>query len=193
MIIDFESGALGVVETSFVSTSSPFALEVYGAEGAILVGGPDDGVWRSVDGAAPTRFSEEPVDCLRWSDGSLWACRAFVPGGALLLRSDGEAPFVTALSAADVGGPPPRCPAGTLSHDVCPGRWSVVRRSLVPPTPLDASTDRGAVIAPTPPSDCGCHAGSAPGGPGVALMGLLLSASRRRRRPLRRASPAASS
>lgn len=45
VIIDFESGALGVVETSFVSTSSPFALEVYGAEGAILVGGPDDGVW----------------------------------------------------------------------------------------------------------------------------------------------------
>lgn len=44
-IIEFESGALGVVETSFVSTFSPFALEVYGTEGAILVGGPDEGVW----------------------------------------------------------------------------------------------------------------------------------------------------
>lgn len=44
-VIEFESGALGVVETSFVSTHSPFALEVYGTEGAILVGGPDDGVW----------------------------------------------------------------------------------------------------------------------------------------------------
>lgn len=44
-IIEFESGALGVVESSFVSTHSPFALEVYGTEGAILVGGPDDGVW----------------------------------------------------------------------------------------------------------------------------------------------------
>jgi MYXO-CTERM domain-containing protein len=156
-------------------------------------GGPDDGVWRSVDGAAPTRFSDEPVDCLRWSDGSLWACRAFVPGGPLLLRSDGEASFVTALSAADVGGPPPRCPAGTLSHDVCPGRWSVVRRSLVPPTLFDASTDRGAVIAPAPPADCGCRAGSAPRAPGVALVGLALALSRRWRRPLRRPAPAARS
>ncbi len=45
VIIEFESGVLGVVESSFVSTYSPFALEVYGTEGAILVGGPDDGVW----------------------------------------------------------------------------------------------------------------------------------------------------
>lgn len=44
-IIEFESGVLGVVETSFVSTFSPFAMEVYGTEGAILVGGPDEGVW----------------------------------------------------------------------------------------------------------------------------------------------------
>jgi len=44
-IIEFESGAVGVVETSFVSTHSPFALEIYGTEGAILVGGPDEGVW----------------------------------------------------------------------------------------------------------------------------------------------------
>jgi len=43
VIIEFESGVLGVVESSFVSTYSPFALEVYGTEGAILVGGPDDG------------------------------------------------------------------------------------------------------------------------------------------------------
>ncbi|MDB4929188.1 MAG: BNR/Asp-box repeat domain protein, partial [Myxococcaceae bacterium] len=66
---------------------------------SVWAGGPDDGVWRSVDGAAPARLSDEPVDCLRWSAGSLWACRAFVPGGPLLLRSDGAAPFVTALAA----------------------------------------------------------------------------------------------
>ena len=151
---------------------------------SVWAGGPDDGVWRSVDGAAPTRFSAEPVDCLRWSDGALWACRVFVPNGPLLLRSDGEAPFVTALAVADIGPPPARCPAGTPAHDVCPGRWGVVRRALVPPTLLDASTDRGAVIAPPPPpSDCGCHAGSASGPPGVALAGLAraLSGSRRRR------------
>ena len=149
-------------------------------------GGPEDGVWRSVDGAAPTRFSAEPVDCLRWSDGSLWACRTFVPGGALVLRSDGEAPFVTALSSAEVGGPPTRCPARTLLRDVCPGRWSVVRRTLVPSTLLDASTDRGGVIAPAPPATCGCRAGSPAGSPGVGLVALALAALGRSRRGLRR-------
>lgn len=44
-ILEFESGGLGVVETSFVSTNSPFSLEVYGTEGALMVGGPDNGVW----------------------------------------------------------------------------------------------------------------------------------------------------
>jgi hypothetical protein len=154
---------------------------------SVWAGGPDDGVWRSLDGAAPARSSDESVDCLRFSAGALWACRVFAPGGPLLLRSDGAAPFVTALAASDVGGPPPRCPAGTAAHDLCPGRWSVVRRSLALPGVLDASTDRGAVVAPaTAPADCGCHAAT----PGRSLLGRLAGAlaafgvalSRRRRR-----------
>src|SRR5690606_9081558 len=44
-ILEFETGGLGIVETSFVSTNSPFFLEVHGTEGALMVGGPDNGVW----------------------------------------------------------------------------------------------------------------------------------------------------
>ncbi len=40
-LIEFQSKAIAVVETSFVSTHSPGMLELYGTEGALLVGGPD--------------------------------------------------------------------------------------------------------------------------------------------------------
>jgi predicted dehydrogenase len=40
-LIEFESKAVAVVETSFVSTHSPGMLELYGTEGALLIGGPD--------------------------------------------------------------------------------------------------------------------------------------------------------
>lgn len=44
-IIEFESGAMGVAETSFVSVASPQTLELHGTEGAIIIGGPNQGVW----------------------------------------------------------------------------------------------------------------------------------------------------
>ena len=43
-VIEFASGAVAVVETAFVSTHSPGCLELYGTEGALLIGGPDGGV-----------------------------------------------------------------------------------------------------------------------------------------------------
>jgi MYXO-CTERM domain-containing protein len=184
----FRSDDGGDTLTEVLRTRGPmrgFAISDDGR--SVWAGGPDDGVWRSVDGAAPARLSDEPVDCLRWSAGSLWACRVFEPGGPLLLRSDGASPFVTALAAGDINGPPARCPAGTPNRDICPGRWSVVRRSLVPPGALDASTDRGAVVSPAaPPGDCGCHTAGAGGGPrgrlaaGLAALGAALSRRRRR-------------
>lgn len=153
----------------------------------VWAGGPADGVWRVADGAAPERLSTEPVECLRWSDGALWACRTFERGGPLLLRGDGDAPFVTGLAASAIGGPPTRCPAGTLMRDVCPARWGVVRATLNTPAVMDASTDRGpAVDVPPPGEDCGCRAGPAAraragwGALGAALLGR--SRQRRRRR-----------
>ena len=43
-VIEFQSKAMAVVETSFVSHRSPFSLELYGTEGSLFVGGPDDEV-----------------------------------------------------------------------------------------------------------------------------------------------------
>ncbi|WP_082235695.1 Gfo/Idh/MocA family protein [Halobacillus massiliensis] len=37
VIVDYESGPLGILETSFVSAGSPFQLELYGTEGSLLV------------------------------------------------------------------------------------------------------------------------------------------------------------
>lgn len=42
--IEFASKALGVSETSFVSTHSPFSLELSGTEGSLLAGGPENKV-----------------------------------------------------------------------------------------------------------------------------------------------------
>ena len=41
-LIEFESGCIGVSETSFMSTHSPFSLELSGTEGGLFAGGPDE-------------------------------------------------------------------------------------------------------------------------------------------------------
>ncbi len=41
-LIEYESGCIGVSETSFMSTNSPFSLELSGTEGSLFIGGPDE-------------------------------------------------------------------------------------------------------------------------------------------------------
>ncbi len=41
-VIEFENKAIGVCETRFMSTYSPFSLELSGTEGSIFVGGPEE-------------------------------------------------------------------------------------------------------------------------------------------------------
>lgn len=43
-VIEFDKGLIGVSETSFVSTFSPFSIELTGTEGSLVVGGPDETV-----------------------------------------------------------------------------------------------------------------------------------------------------
>lgn len=43
-VIEFENKAVAIVETGFVTPHSPFSLELYGTEGSLLVGGPDNKV-----------------------------------------------------------------------------------------------------------------------------------------------------
>ena len=40
-MIEFESKGIAIAETSFVSASSPYMLELYGTEGSLLIGGPN--------------------------------------------------------------------------------------------------------------------------------------------------------
>jgi len=44
VIVDFESRAMAIVETGFVTGHSPFTLELYGTEGTLLIGGTNHGV-----------------------------------------------------------------------------------------------------------------------------------------------------
>jgi scyllo-inositol 2-dehydrogenase (NAD+) len=37
VLVEYESGALGTLETGFLSQSSPFQLELYGTKGALLI------------------------------------------------------------------------------------------------------------------------------------------------------------
>ena len=151
----------------------------------VWAGGPEDGVWTSRDGATMSQLGTDPVECLRYAGGALWACRTFVPGGALLLRGDGAGPFATALSVADIGGPPSRCVAGTAMHDLCPGRWNGVLRTLLPADGRDASApaDARPTAPPATPGGCGCatRTGSVDGAP-VAFLALMAVSRRRRRR-----------
>lgn len=43
-VIEFEGGVIGVSETSFMSTFSPFTFELSGTEGCLIAGGPDENV-----------------------------------------------------------------------------------------------------------------------------------------------------
>jgi predicted dehydrogenase len=43
-VIEFENKAIAVVETGFVSTYSPYSLEIYGTKGSIFIGGPENKV-----------------------------------------------------------------------------------------------------------------------------------------------------
>lgn len=77
-VIEFENGCLGVSETSFLSTFSPFSLELSGTEGTLVVGGPNEkdvrirsnkleGQWKTI-----TELPEPLPNPLRmWVDGVL--------------------------------------------------------------------------------------------------------------------------
>jgi 1,5-anhydro-D-fructose reductase (1,5-anhydro-D-mannitol-forming) len=52
-VIEFENKAIAIVETGFVSTNSPFVMELYGTEGSLFIGGPDNTVKISSKKYAP--------------------------------------------------------------------------------------------------------------------------------------------
>ncbi|HUT32885.1 MAG TPA: Gfo/Idh/MocA family oxidoreductase [Planctomycetota bacterium] len=79
-LIEFESKAIAVVETSFVSSHSPGMLELYGTEGSLLIGGPEgrvqlrsNKVASSVPGwVAPAELPKPlPAPLRQWVSGIL--------------------------------------------------------------------------------------------------------------------------
>lgn len=77
-VIEFENKCIGVSETSFVSTHSPFSLELSGTEGSLVVGGPDEKVrirsnkLESKEWVTPDSLPEALPNPLRmWVDGIL--------------------------------------------------------------------------------------------------------------------------
>jgi predicted dehydrogenase len=43
-VIEFKNKAVAIAETGFVTPVSPFSLEIYGTEGSLFIGGPDNKV-----------------------------------------------------------------------------------------------------------------------------------------------------
>lgn len=78
-VIEFESGCIGVSETSFMSTYNPFMLELSGSEGTLLVGGPDEhrvqirsNKLATKEWTTPEELPEELPSTVRmWVDGIL--------------------------------------------------------------------------------------------------------------------------
>ncbi|TDQ36755.1 Gfo/Idh/MocA family protein [Aureibacillus halotolerans] len=72
--LDYGNGAIGILETGFVSYGSPFSLELYGTEGALLIrdgdiklisAGKTNGEWASVTNDLPQK-GRMPIE--QWVD-----------------------------------------------------------------------------------------------------------------------------
>jgi 1,5-anhydro-D-fructose reductase (1,5-anhydro-D-mannitol-forming) len=77
-VIEFENKAIAISETGFVSTNSPFSLELYGTEGSLLIGGPENKIMlnstkvnKELQGwITPSSLPKELPSALRqWVDG----------------------------------------------------------------------------------------------------------------------------
>lgn len=177
------------------TTTGPMLGFAVRGDGVVFYGGPDDGLWRG----APNdfrRLSTLPLSCLRHHGGALYACANHLRTGWAVGRStDDGATFAPLLRFEEIAGPP-SCPAGTLGASICPGRWSVLRRTLSPDAgvAIDAPVADAGAALPPPASSCGCRARRS-GREGGALGAMVLArlALRRRRRAMLRAPCAAPS
>lgn len=137
----------------------------------VWAGGPDDGLWSSEGGRDFAQVDGRGVECLRWHSGTLWLCRAFAPCAAMLSRWDDGSPAPQDVVGFDqLEGPPMHCGPGSVTHELCPARYSAVR-AVIAPTVCggDGGTDAGltgrdsAITGDTGelrPAGCQCRAGA---------------------------------
>lgn len=161
-------------------TTGPMLGFTVKPDGTVFYGGPDDGLWRGRPGAF-ARVADVQLLCLRWHDGALYACANHLRTGWAVGRSEDNGASFSPLLRFDALRPPTSCAAGTLGAAVCPGRWSVIRATLVPDAgAVQPPRDAGSFTPPTPSGGCaaGRRSARARGWLLVALLGLV----RRRRR-----------
>ena len=154
----------------------------------VWVGGPDDGLLRSVDGAAFERVSGVQVQCLRWHAGALYVCGNHVIDGFNLARSDDGGRTMVPLVDFRRLGAPAGCAVGTPVRDVCAPTWPTVQSGFgaLPDAgaAMDAgTTDAGGTSVATSPGGCSVSARRADGGWWVALLAMAGFTGRSNRRP----------
>lgn len=184
----------GVSFTEVTRTTGPMRGFAVSGDGRTLwVGGPDDGLLRSVDGGAFERVSGAQVQCLRWHAGALYVCGNHVIDGFNLARSeDGGRTMVPLVDFRSLSAPT-GCATGTPVRDQCLPTWTNVRMGFgaLPDAGADAGSGRdggmdGGAVTPPIVDDRGCAVSAAGGrtrGSGwLAALVLGLLGLRRRRR-----------
>ncbi|WP_373895482.1 Gfo/Idh/MocA family protein [Virgibacillus sp. CBA3643] len=64
VLLEYESGAMGIVETSFLSQGSPFQLELYGTEGTLLIEDEQIRIKSQLLGKHEWSSPDEPLEVL---------------------------------------------------------------------------------------------------------------------------------
>lgn len=158
----------------------------------LWIGGPDDGLLRSVDGGAFLPVRRSSVQCLRAHAGWLYVCGDHAVDGFDLARSsDGGDTLVPLVDFPRLAAPS-GCAAGTVVHDQCAPTWPTVLATFgsdadAGPLPdagtrTDAGLDAGMPSTPGGGGG-GCNTGRSHGGAGASVLAaMLLAMSRRRRR-----------
>lgn len=156
----FRSGDGGMTFREIARTQGAmkgFALSDDGRTVWVGSSDPNEGLLRSVDGAAFERVRERvAVQCLRYHAGLLYVCaEEAIDGYALGCSSDGGDHILPILSLRQIPGPLV-CPRMSVTGDRCPAVWPALRDRLraidasAPRTPVfhDASDDAVSDAAP---------------------------------------------
>ena len=133
---------------------------VFLANGGVLVGTTNGGVFQSTSGTSFTQLSNEPeMACVaQREDGAIFSCGAnWDPDNFALGKSTGASvgPFTKVFRFVELAGPL-SCPAGTVQHDTCELQlWPALKEQfgikdpIVDGAPPDAAT-------PPPKKSTGC-------------------------------------
>ena len=107
-----------------------FAIDATGR--SVWVGGAGgDGLLASSDGGSTwSPRAAVSVQCLRWSNGSLFVCGDWLADGFAIARSRDEGRTLDPLLRFDQVAGSFACPAGSVESSACGARWNDIRRQF---------------------------------------------------------------